>query len=98
MQGLKSPGPDGFQPIFFFYQKYWNNVSSTLFAFVTNCFNKFLIILIPKSDNPECVNHFRLITLCNVGDKIITKIIVDRLRPLLNKIVGLCQASFMPGC
>lgn len=73
---------------------------------MTNCFNridlpvwlnKSLITLIPKTDNPERVNQLRPIRLCNVAYKVITKIIVARLRPFLKKILGPCQASFMPG-
>lgn len=60
--------------------------------------NKSFITLIPKVDNPKNVNNLRPITLCNVVCKIITKIIVNRLRLLLSKIVGPWQANFMPGC
>ena len=104
MKGLKAPGPDGFQPIF--YQKLWPIVGLTLIKFVVNCFNSLyfpdqlsnsFITLIPKTDNPECINQFHPITLCNVTYKVITKIIVNKLRPLLNKLVGPYQASFMPG-
>ena len=77
----------------------------TLCNFVTNCLNTLdfppwlndsLITLIPKVDNPDCTNQFRPITLCNVAYKVISKIIVKRLRPLLHKLVGPYQASFMP--
>lgn len=59
--------------------------------------NQSFITLILKMNNPKCVNQLRPITLCNVVYKFITKVIVSRLRPLLNKIVGPWQASFMPG-
>lgn len=59
--------------------------------------NRSLITLIPKIDNPENITQFRPITLCNVSYKIVTKIIVQRLRCVLDKIVGPFQASFMLG-
>lgn len=95
MQGLKAPGPDGFQPIF--YQKYWNYVGASICTFVKNCFanrefpsnfNNSLITLIPKVDNPESTGKFRPIMLCNVTYKIVTEVLVQRLRHLLDKIVG----------
>lgn len=48
-------------------------------------------------DNPERVNQLRPITLGNVVYKIITKVIVSHLEPLLNKIMGHWQATFMLG-
>lgn len=47
-------------------------------------------------DNPESIKMFRPISLCNVRYKIITKIIVARLWPLLGKMVGPFQSSFIP--
>lgn len=101
---FKAPGPDGLQAIF--YQKYWNIIGEDVCNFVKNCFansniheeaNKTLISLIPKSDNPENIKMFRPISLCNVRYKIVTKIIVARLRPLLDKIISPFQSSFIPG-
>lgn len=100
----KAPGPDGLQAIF--YHKYWNIIGADICYFVKDCFakntipsdiNKTLITLIPKSDNPDTIKMFRPISLCNVTYKIITKIIVARLRPLLDKIVNPFQISFIPG-
>lgn len=101
---FKAPGPDGLQAIF--YHKYWSIIGEDICNFVKNCFaesnipeeaNKTLISLIPKSDNPENIKMFRPISLCNVRYKIITKIIVARLRPLLDKIISPFQSSFIPG-
>ena len=58
--------------------------------------NKTLISLIPKVDNPQYINQFRPISLCTVSYKIVTKIIVERLRPALDMIVG-PMSSFIPG-
>lgn len=47
--------------------------------------NKTFIILIPKLDSLDSSNPA---SLCNVCYKIITKILANRIKPLLNKIVS----------
>ncbi|GLT78221.1 hypothetical protein SLA2020_497620 [Shorea laevis] len=104
MKGLKSPGPDGIQPIF--YQQHWEVVAGTLHSFI----NKPLvdgsfepeilhahITLIPKGDNPDVIQKFRPICLLNVCYKILTKLIANRLRPHLQNLIGPWQSSFLSG-
>ena len=50
--------------------------------------NQTIITLIPKHKNPKTFNHYRPISLCNMVYKIVTKIIVARLRPLLPGLVS----------
>ena len=57
--------------------------------------NSTLISLIPKMKSLEVVAHLRPISLCNMNYKVVTKVIVNRLRPLLNELVGPEQASFI---
>lgn len=45
------------------------------------------IVLIPKVVNPSSLNHYRPISLCNVLYTVISKIIANRLKSLLNKLV-----------
>lgn len=59
--------------------------------------NRTLLVLIPKVQQPEYIKEFRPISLCTVAYKLITKVLVNRLRPLLDKIVGPMQSSFIPG-
>ena len=98
MQNLKAPGPDGFPALF--YKQLWLTVGDDLVKAVTSFFtmgsmpkevNSSLIVLIPKISNPTFVNHFRPISLCNVIYKIISKLLVSKLRPLLDKIISPTQ-------
>ena len=59
--------------------------------------NQTHIALIPKIKGSESIGNFRPISLCNSVYKIITKIIVARIRPLLDKLISLYQAAFVPG-
>lgn len=43
------------------------------------------------------MKEFRPISLCNVAYKIITKVLVQRLRPYLDYLVEPLQSSFIPG-
>jgi len=45
--------------------------------------NSTLVSLIPKEVSPETVKQFRPISLCNVLYKIATKLMVNRMKPLL---------------
>lgn len=101
-QLYKSPGSDGLHP--FFYQKYWGIVSHSIFNFCFRAFkeskieeniNTTHICLIYMCNNAQSLNNFRPISLCNTSYKIITKIMSRRLRPLMDKIIGPCQSSFL---
>ena len=56
--------------------------------------NHTFITLIPKVSNPENVSEFRPISLCNVLYKIISKVITNILKPLLNSIFSEAQSAF----
>lgn len=59
--------------------------------------NNSFIVLIPKVPNPTFVNQFRPISLCNTVYKIISKLLVARIRLVLSKLVSLCQSAFILG-
>ena len=42
------------------------------------------------------VNHFRPISLCNMVYKIISKLLVTKLKPLLDKFISPTQSAFIP--
>ncbi|MCI13441.1 RNA-directed DNA polymerase (Reverse transcriptase), partial [Trifolium medium] len=104
MKSYKAPGPDGFQPIFF--KLFWKDIGDDLWNFVKLAFengmydkqvSETLIVLLPKGDNQVTFKDFRPISLCNVIYKLISKIIVSRLRPFLDGIISPLQNSFIPG-
>lgn len=104
MKSYKAPGLDGFQPLFF--KHFWVLLKTDLLLLVQQAFNRgyseeclaeILIVLIPKVDHPLRFKELRPISLCNVAYKVITKVLVQRLRPYLNELTGPLQSSFIPG-
>jgi hypothetical protein len=57
--------------------------------------NDTAIVLIPKGNNPEELKEFRLISLCNVIYKLISKCIVNRLWVILDDVVSPEQSVFV---
>ncbi|KAM6584214.1 hypothetical protein CsatB_011216 [Cannabis sativa] len=100
----KSPGPDGMTPAFF--QKCWPIVGSKVVENV-RCFFEHgtladhcgdaNVVLIPKTRNPERMSDLRPIALCNVLFKIITKVMVNRMKPFMDSIIFENQSAFIPG-
>jgi hypothetical protein len=100
----KAPGLDGMTGLF--YKSYWPIVKCSVVAsfqsffrggYMLKEFNHTNISLIPKIDNPSQVNHFRPISLTNFNYKIISKILSNRLKPLLHKIISPTQSAFLKG-
>lgn len=85
----KAPGPDGFPASFF--QRTWAVTGPTSVSLVKQVLekremppeiNESLLILIPKEGKSSSIKGFRPISLCNVCIKLVTKIIVNRLKGL----------------
>ena len=104
MKPLKAPGPNGFHPIFF--QREWHIVGEEICTNIIEWFRKgsipdelgqALICLIPKQDNPENVKQLRPISLCNTVYKLVTKILVTRMKPYMPKWVSENQNGFIQG-
>ena len=57
--------------------------------------NTTLITLIPKCNNPESLANFRPISLCNFVYKIISKVLVAKIRHLLNNLISPIQTAFV---
>ena len=58
--------------------------------------NSTSITLIPKISNPVSMSDYRPISLCNVIYKVISKCLVNRLRPLLDDLISAEQSAFIP--
>ena len=104
IESNKTPGPDGFGAGFF--KHYWDLINEDLYQCILEFFrngrmlrqiNHTFIALIPKIENPSQTHHFWPISLCSTMHKTIAKILVNRLRPLLSKIISPVQSAFVPG-
>ena len=104
LKPFKAPGPDGLHTGFF--QAYWNIVGSSVFEEVKEILrcgsmpdhlNETLITLISKCPGAATLGSFRPISLCNTIYKVVTKMIVMRLRPLLPNLISPLQTAFVPG-
>ncbi|KAI5322641.1 hypothetical protein L3X38_031713 [Prunus dulcis] len=102
--GLKAPGVDGF--LVYFFQIQWDLCANDIYSMVCQAFvscnipdglNSTLITLVPKVDNPSSMVHFRPISLCCTLYKVISKVLVARLRPIMPGLISPNQVSFVPG-
>lgn len=100
----KSPEPDGMSA--FFYQKYWSvfgqEVISASLAILNDGahidkWNDTIVTLISKLKNPMSLKDYRPISLCNVGCKIISRAMTNRLRLIMTRAVSEYQSAFIPG-
>ncbi|XP_074323477.1 uncharacterized protein LOC141660391 [Apium graveolens] len=100
----KAPGPEGMTPAFF--QKNWSVIGRDVVEIVRQFFetgnlidniNMTNIVLIPKKKNPSKLTELRPISLCNVVMKIITKVLANRLKKVLDSIISDSQSAFLPG-
>jgi len=103
MDPHKAPGPDGFDASF--YQDHWDLIKDQICFAIKDFFNSgrllkevnhTFIALVPKVENPETTAHFRPISLCNTLYKIIAKVLVNRMRPILQRLIHPCQSAFVP--
>lgn len=100
----KAPGPDGF--IGLFYKQYWDIIKIDFIVAIKNFFihgkllkelNHKQIALILKMNSPNTVHQYWPISLSNVYYKVIAKILANRLKRILPKIISPHQTAFIPG-
>ncbi|MCH93790.1 LINE-1 reverse transcriptase like, partial [Trifolium medium] len=100
----KSPGPDGVNLGFF--KDFWEILKIDLLNFfaefhrqgiLTKGLNSTFITLIPKVANPQRVAEFRPIALVSSIYKILAKVLANRLRSVIGKVVSHSQSAFISG-
>ncbi|XP_075099232.1 uncharacterized protein LOC142176070 [Nicotiana tabacum] len=100
----KSPGPNNFTLAF--YQRCWDTVKldvmGTLNHFHKNChmvksFNASFIALIPKRKGAIELKDFRPISLTSNVYKIVAKVLTERLKKVIGKLVSDYQNAFIKG-
>ncbi|KAL0308135.1 UNVERIFIED_CONTAM: hypothetical protein Sangu_2992100 [Sesamum angustifolium] len=100
----KSRGPDGYSSRF--SKSTWPIISDQITQAVLDFFlmgkllkqvDATLLSLISKVQVPATVADFRPISCCNVLYKAITKIMVQRLSPILKCLISPSHNAFIPG-
>ena len=90
----KAPSLDGI-PTFFFHV-FWDIVKQDVTRAIQAFFhlgslfkppNHSYIVLIPKKPFLDEVSRFRPISLCNVIYKVISKVMVNRLKPVMDSLI-----------
>jgi hypothetical protein len=99
----KAPGPDGFTGRF--YKTCWNIIKGDLLMALDTIFrghvfnfgrlNTTFITLLPKKTDAVEVKDFRPISLIHSFAKLVTKIMANRLAPLLPNLVSANQSAFV---
>ena len=91
---LEAPRPNGFNGLF--YQKYWEIVKDSVVETVKSFFhsshmlrelNTINVVLVTKARKLEEVAHFRPISCYNFVYKIISKMMVNRLKPFMEELI-----------
>ena len=100
----KCPGLDGLSVEFykimwcFIKEEFLKVINFSISNFVmSKDSNSGVIKLIPKSGNPCDISNWRPITMLNVDYKIMAKILVNRIKPLLDSFISREQFCAIPG-
>lgn len=100
----KASGPDGFSSEFF--KTCWSIIGPEVTEAVMEFFssesilkqwNATTLVLIPKITNASTAADFRPISCLNTVYKVISKLLAQRLKSILPKIISQSQSAFMPG-
>jgi hypothetical protein len=100
----KAPGPDGFSMAFF--QDCWDVIKGDFMAVFADFYdrgefvksiNSTFITLIPKVHGAKEIKDFRPISLVGGMYKIIAKVLANRLRRVMDKVISKPQNAFVKG-
>ncbi|KAK0607568.1 hypothetical protein LWI29_016836 [Acer saccharum] len=100
--GNKAPGPDGLN--LNFIKANWGVIRMDFMQFIQEFYddgkivrdlNKTFITLIPKCGHPETVRDFRPISLVSSMYKILAKVLANRLKKVMDSVIGENQMAFV---
>lgn len=102
----RAPGPDGFTGRF--YKECWAMIKADVMAAIIilqqgnarglGLLNAAYITLVSKTEDAVLAKDFHPISLLHSFAKLYTKILANRLAPLLNSMVATNQSAFIRGC
>eukprot|EP00253_Pinus_taeda_P025653 PITA_25653 len=101
----KAPGLDGFTSDFFHH--FWDLIQIEVWQLVEESralrwmypgLNATFLALIPKTADANKPKKYRPIALCNITYKIVSKVIANRLKPLLPLLISPEQSGYVEGC
>ena len=104
MRGDKAPGPDGFTMAF--WQECWEFVKEEVVDLFkeffergsfSKCLNTTFLVLIPKKGGAEDLGDFRPISLLGGLYKLLAKVLANRLKKVLDRVVSVDQNAFVRG-
>ncbi|GAU35431.1 hypothetical protein TSUD_375210 [Trifolium subterraneum] len=102
--GNKSPGPDEYN--FNFLKECWTTLKLDVMDFLNEfhhgvslpkAITASFLTLIPKKDHPQQLSEYRPICLISVLYKISSKLLADRMKKIMGKLISTCQSVFIPG-
>ena len=104
LNGDKAPGPDGFTMAF--CQFNWSFLKEEVMGFFKDFhdqgkfvknINAFFLVLIPKKGGAEDLKDFRSISLVGSLYKLLAKVLTNRLKKVMGKLVSKSQNAFVKG-
>ncbi|KAJ0475516.1 putative RNA-directed DNA polymerase [Helianthus annuus] len=102
--GDRAPGPDGIN--LKFIKRFWNELEADFLGLFqhffeseqlnSGCMSSFLA-LIPKRSDPGGLHEYRPISLIGCINKVVSKVLVNRLKVVIHKLVSEEQTGFLSG-
>ncbi|KAJ0547939.1 putative RNA-directed DNA polymerase [Helianthus annuus] len=98
----RAPGPDGFN--FRFFKRFWSLFENDFVSIMSGFFESGLIndgcgssfiALVPKVRDPSGLGDYRPISLVGVVNKVISKVLANRLKKVLGSVISNSQSAFL---
>jgi hypothetical protein len=104
MKSESAPGPNGFTVTFF--KRIWDHIKQEIMGMVRDfneaildlqSLNYGVITLVPKVREANSIKQYRPIYLLNVDFNIFPKLLMNRLTPMVGKLISPNQTTFIKG-